>query len=250
MVAEPGSEPAPLSAGDRRFGEAWSEELTLRDGTAVTLRRVRPSDKALLRAGFEHLSARARYQRFLHHKTRLSDADLRYLTEVDGEHHFAIGAIERDGGRGLGVARLVKLEERADTAEAAFTIVDDAQGKGLGTILFLRLLEAARELDIATIRCEVLTGNDQMLQLIDEIAGERTVHADKGVAVIEFPVPGVGVARSSAHSEPREHDRIAEPPREDPMWKVFREVARGAVQIGREAVAWWRDEDGEQEKPR
>ncbi len=38
----------------------------LRDGTPILIRAVEPEDKHLLEIGFEHLSDRSRYFRFLH----------------------------------------------------------------------------------------------------------------------------------------------------------------------------------------
>jgi hypothetical protein len=75
---------------------------------------LRPTDKELLRTGFEHLSSESRYARFFTPKSSLSDGELDYLTVVDQEDHVAIGAAsERDGGRtGLGVARFIRFADR------------------------------------------------------------------------------------------------------------------------------------------
>ena len=57
--------------------------LTLRDGHPVALRPVVPSDRDRLAAGFAQLSADSRRLRFLGSVSTLSDAHLRYLTEID-----------------------------------------------------------------------------------------------------------------------------------------------------------------------
>ena len=51
---------------------------TLRDGTPVLVRPVRPNDKDLLRQGFDRLSPASRYRRFLAPVDELSEAELRY----------------------------------------------------------------------------------------------------------------------------------------------------------------------------
>ena len=91
----------------RHFTLDYLEHAELRDGTPVLLRLLRPTDKQLLRTGFEHLSSESRYARFFTPKTSLTDDELRYLTDIDQEDHVAIGAAsERDGQEtGLAVAQ-------------------------------------------------------------------------------------------------------------------------------------------------
>ena len=62
------------------------------DGTTVFVRPIAPEDKPLLVAGLRQLSARTVYRRFMSPKTRFTDAELRYLTEVDGHDHIALVA--------------------------------------------------------------------------------------------------------------------------------------------------------------
>ena len=81
-------------------------------------------------------------------KARLTEGELRYLTDVDGVDHFAIGAARRhlmSKDEGVGSARFVRIAEEPDTAEPAVTVIDSYQGKGLGSILLQRLIEAAWE---------------------------------------------------------------------------------------------------------
>jgi hypothetical protein len=77
---------------DFHFNHDYREKAMLRDGHAVTLRLVRATDKELLRRGFERMSPESRYRRFFAAKKTLSEAELVYLTELDGLNHFAIAA--------------------------------------------------------------------------------------------------------------------------------------------------------------
>ena len=128
----------------RFFTADYVERATLRDGTSVMLRLVAPEDKALLRRSFEDWSEESRYARFHAPKSKLSEEELRYLTEIDQETHFALGAIREAGDGagepvGLGIARFIRLPEQAPagpvTAEAAISVSDEVQGKGLGRLL-------------------------------------------------------------------------------------------------------------------
>lgn len=178
------------------FSSDYVEHVTLRDGTKVFLRLIVPQDRALLEAGFNRWSPESRYARFLASKTSLTDDELRYLTEVDQHDHFAMGAIQESSDStsepvGLGIARFIRLPELHATAEAAIAVADEAQGRGLGKLLFLRLCAAAAERGIERFRCEVLGSNTGMAGLIETIAPERTVHVGGGVMSIEMVLPDV-----------------------------------------------------------
>jgi len=99
----------------------------------VLIRPVHGTDAPLLADGFARLSARSRQMRFLMAKRELSPAELRYFTEIDHHDHEALGAVDRASGRGVGVARYVRSAEDARSAEIAVTVVDEWQGRGLGT---------------------------------------------------------------------------------------------------------------------
>jgi GNAT superfamily N-acetyltransferase len=178
---------------------------------------VRADDKERLREGFQQLSPESRYLRFHGAKTDLSEAELRYLTEVDGVRHFAIGAI--DGERGLGVARLVQLDGEPGVAEAAITVLDEMQGKGLGTLLFQRLVAAAAERGIERIRCLVLGSNQPMQDLLRKLGGgESTVTVDSGVVTVEIALPAV-----------RPDAPVEEAPRDSGLYELLRLAAQRLV---------------------
>lgn len=179
-----------------RFGPEYHEDVELADGTVARLRLVRPSDKELFREGFEHLSPASRFRRFFTVKNELTEHDLHYLTEVDGQRHFAIGALVRDAEgkkRGAGVARFVCTSE--GVAEPAIVVVDDMHGKGLGRILFERLILAARERGVLRFRTELLATNTPMRQLLEALAPSSEAELDdEGVLHVEVPLADIPVA--------------------------------------------------------
>jgi GNAT superfamily N-acetyltransferase len=160
---------------------------TLRDGTPVLVRPISPDDKNLIRQGFDRLSTASRYRRFLAPIDELSDAELRYLTEIDYVDHFAWAAVRADlPNEGMGVARYIRLKEEPEVAEAAVTVIDEYQGKGLGTLLLALLGSAALAAGIRTFRAYVLEGNVPMRDLL-ETFGARTEFDSPGV--VRFDVP-------------------------------------------------------------
>ncbi len=123
---------------------AKGRPVVLRDGSKVLIRQVQRADAPLLADGFARLSARSRQMRFLTGKKELTPAELRYFTEVNHHDHEALGALDHADGRGVGVARYVRDAEDPQAAEIAVTIVDDWQGRGLGTELLTQLTGRAR----------------------------------------------------------------------------------------------------------
>jgi GNAT superfamily N-acetyltransferase len=176
------------------FDAQYSECVLLRDGTAVVLRLVRPSDKELLRRGLERLSRRSRYQRFFTSKPRLSEGELDYLTRTDSEDHLAIGAAVRNAQgqeEGLGIARFVRSVAEPDHAEAAVAVVDDWQNKGLGTILLLRLIAAARERGIAYFTAQVLATNHAMRSLLEALPRELIQPTGRETLQVRIQLPEI-----------------------------------------------------------
>jgi GNAT superfamily N-acetyltransferase len=182
----------PFVTRTLRYDDGFEEEVTLNDGTRVRLRLLRPSDKDQLERGLARLSPESQYLRFFSPKVRFTPAELRYLTEFDGWNHLAIGAaeidtegVERDG---IGVARFVRLPEEPTVAEPAVTVVDDRQGQGLGGMLVLRLIEAARERGILHFRSEFLAENTPMRELFERVSAHTRFRRDGSVVVAEFPL--------------------------------------------------------------
>jgi GNAT superfamily N-acetyltransferase len=125
------------------------------------VRDVTAADRDRILKGFERLSDRSRYQRFLGPLHRLTDAQLDHLADVDGIAKAAIAAVDvsAPGRPGVGLARYFRLPHDPSTAEAAITVIDDYQRLGIGRILFDRLCEIARRNGISAFVADMLTDN-------------------------------------------------------------------------------------------
>jgi GNAT superfamily N-acetyltransferase len=141
---------------------------------------------------FDQLSPRSRQQRFLTAKPRLTAADLRALTDVDGNHHVAL--VARDvAGRAIGIARFVRDRDDPATAEAAVTVVDAWQGRGVGTRLARALSDRARELDITRVSLVIAHANEAAARLMHLVAGDVTrVGWDSGTVDFEISLDATG----------------------------------------------------------
>jgi GNAT superfamily N-acetyltransferase len=164
-------------------------DVRLRDGTAVTIRPIRPDDRRGLEEAFERLSGRSRYLRFHAPVDHLTDAQLRFLTEVDHDTHVALVAVPRDeAGPGLGVARYVRLTQDRGVAEAAVVVVDAWQGRGLGTLLLAALATRAARGGVRVFRNYVLAENTPVVALFDQLGAERK-EDEPGVYRIDLTLP-------------------------------------------------------------
>ena len=155
------------------FDSEYKEEVLLNDGKHATLRLVQPSDHDLWIDGFSRLSDQSRHNRFCAAKKRLTEKEIQYFTNVDHENHFAILALtyNEDGKEiGLGVTRFIRSKDDPRRAEPAITITDDAQSRGLGTLLSRRLAMAAKERGIEYFDSSVLGSNTKVIHLIKEVA--------------------------------------------------------------------------------
>ena len=226
-----------MADAPRYFTADYVERCVLRDGTRVVMRLVCPEDRPILEKGFYRLSAESRYARFLAPKTTLTEDELRYLTCVDQEDHFALGAVCEDGDGagnpvGWGIARFIRLPGLHATAEAAVAVADEAQHRGLGKLLFLRLCAAAAERGIERFRCEVLGSNNSMAALIAAISPERSVEVGSGVMSIEMALPNVTPTHPAEAPAP-----------EGAMYALFRAAAENAVEWTTAVRRLWRRDD-------
>jgi len=161
----------------------------LRDGTRILIRPLEAGDRDALARGFARLSPASRRLRFFSPTAALTDAQLEYLTDIDHENHDAIAAIVVDGkgepGEGVGVGRWIRLEDEPTKAEIAVTVLDDYQGRGIGTLLIGTLAQRAIDRGVETFVARVLWENIGWLESLRSI-GARVEPDEPGVARIEF----------------------------------------------------------------
>ena len=168
--------------------EAFDADLA--DGTRIHFRPIRPDDKERLSAGVRHLSPESRYMRFFRHIDHLSDDQLRYLTEVDFEDHFAwIATLPHQPGEpGAGVGRWIRIADEPTIAEAAVTVVDELHHLGIGTTLLWLMARSAIQHGIGSFRAWTLGENRPMLDLLHAM-GAKPGRWDSGVLELIVPLP-------------------------------------------------------------
>jgi GNAT superfamily N-acetyltransferase len=118
----------------------------------ITIQRLRNGDTGTVSTVFERLSDESRRRRFGGPKPRLSADELALLARVDGAHHVLVAYVDGDP-RPAGLARLVRLARRS--AEVAFEVADEHQGRGVGSALARVLAADARAAGIVELQATV-----------------------------------------------------------------------------------------------
>jgi RimJ/RimL family protein N-acetyltransferase len=142
------------------------------------IRPIRPDDKALLADGLRRLSPQSAQRRFLTPKRSFSRAELRYLTEVDGRDHVALVVeyLADPVRRLIAVGRFVRLQDDPEAAEVAFTVADDWQGRGVGSLLGEKLAAEARLLGIRRFTATMASDNVPAHRLMAKLTAQLEQH--------------------------------------------------------------------------
>jgi RimJ/RimL family protein N-acetyltransferase len=152
------------------FSPEFKAEFQLKDGPYLRVGSVLPESRHKISNGLKDMSSASIRNRFLGSKKEFSEKELKYLTILDGWNHYGIG-VEECGGkcRGVAVIRLVRSHQFKGEAEVAITIIDDFQGKGLGSILMNLIILAAHERDIHRLSFSFLPQNEAIQKLIRKV---------------------------------------------------------------------------------
>jgi acetyl coenzyme A synthetase (ADP forming)-like protein len=183
-LREQTASPASLRDDGRRPGTHRDGDVVLRDGSTVRIRVMRPSDEAGLRALLTSLSEDSRWLRFycLQNSSALAAEAHR---EANLDQAFGLVACSGDQDRVVGHAFYVVIAE--ERAEVAFTIANDFQGRGLGTILLCQLAEVAAANGVRIFEAEVIAANHAMLHVFRESGFPIEVNASAGQLHVVFP---------------------------------------------------------------
>jgi RimJ/RimL family protein N-acetyltransferase len=143
----------------------YARHMQSRYVNGITIRALRNGDTATVAALFDRLGERSRERRFCGAKPRLSEPELANLARVDRAHHVLVGYADGDP-RPVGIARLVR---DGDSAEIAFAVADEHQGRGVGSTLANELAADARAAGITRLTATVCGDNPRVIALVKRL---------------------------------------------------------------------------------
>lgn len=155
------------------------QSWTLRDGTRMVIRPIRPEDRQIEHDFVHNLSDESRYFRFFNALRDLSETALTRFTQVDYDKEMALIAVICENGREteIGVARY-SINPDGRSCEFAIAVADAWQRKGIGSKLMHSLMDAARGRGLETMEGWILSDNTRMLAMMDGVG--FTIDANTG----------------------------------------------------------------------
>jgi GNAT superfamily N-acetyltransferase len=174
----------------------------LADGTRVAVRALVPADRDELATRYGQLSSTSRRLRFVSAPAHLSDRLLDHLLDLDyvDRHALVATLVDEPGAPSVGVARYVRSSTDPTRADAAVTVVDEHQGRGIGTLLLTSLVGVAMTNGIEVFTADVLWDNAELLDGLRAV-GAHVEAGEPGLATVHVDLPPVhaGVRGSPLH---------------------------------------------------
>jgi len=148
----------------------YPEELehydTLRDGTEIFFRPIKPIDEPALAEMLYSLSEESLKKRYMTRTKAFPHRDVQQLTNIDYKRDMAIvGVVPGVSGDEIVAIGQYFLDPKTQAAEVAFVVQDEWQQKGLGTFLLDYITKIAKQRGVKNFSAKVLPNNKPMLAI-------------------------------------------------------------------------------------
>ena len=157
------------------YPDQYVERYTLRDGTEVNIRPIRPEDEPMMVGFHEGLSDHSVYLRFfrsLQLSQRVAHERLMRLCFIDYDREMALVATRTNPETGereiIGVGRLSR-DPNLPESEFALLVADAFQRSGLGTELLRRLITIGQAQGLEMITAYLLPSNSGMRRVSQKL---------------------------------------------------------------------------------
>ncbi len=154
----------------------------LKDGAEVTIRAVRPDDGDRIHKAFRRLAPETVHNRFMGYKRDVSDAELKHITGVDFRRDVTllvtIGSGKDETVEGGASYFALDPDAPYESAELAFTVEEDFQGRGIASSLMRHLIWLARQNGLRQFEADVLISNLPMLAVFRDSGLPMTIEQD------------------------------------------------------------------------
>jgi acetyl coenzyme A synthetase (ADP forming)-like protein len=188
-----------LLAVNTVLGVPEHADVVLRDGSTMRFRPPGRDDSDQLLAFFRGLSDESLYRRFHGHPSVGAETVEPMLAPDWTERGALVGVM---GDRVVAAANYVRLRD-ARTAEVAFAVADEFQGRGIATRLLEQLAAAAAAVGIEEFVAEVMLDNGAMLRVFADAGFETTRETVLGTAEVHLTLAPTD--RLRARVDERDH---------------------------------------------
>jgi acetyltransferase len=159
----------------RPYPTQYISSWTLKDGTPVAIRPIRPEDEPAMVKFHETLSERSVYLRYFHLmnlEQRTTHERLTRICFIDYDREMALVAVGRNRETGeseiLGVGRMMKLVG-SNEGEVAVLVSDKWQGRGLGRELLSRLVVIGGDEKLTKLSADILPDNQDVMRICERL---------------------------------------------------------------------------------
>ena len=176
----------------RPYPTRYVSKWTMKDGTDVLIRPIRPEDEPMMVKFHATLSERSVYLRYFHLMNlsqRVAHERLTRICFIDYAREMALVAERRNPSSGenelLGVARLTRVLGTND-AEVAVLVSDQLHGRGLGKELLGRLVIVGGDEKLAALKADILPDNRDVMRICEKLGFTLRHSVEDEVVKAEF----------------------------------------------------------------
>jgi acetyltransferase len=173
-----------------QYVKAW----TMKNGQAVSIRPIRPEDEPLLINLHQYLSERTVYMRYfqpLKLSQRTAHERLTRICFIDYDREIVLVVEHKSKDTSteiIAIGRLSKLRGGSNEAELAVLVDDRYQGQGLGTELYRRLIQVARDEKLQRLVSTILAENREMRAICQKLGFQMKADLEDGTVRAELDV--------------------------------------------------------------
>lgn len=171
------------------YPSQYETEAVLKDGSSLLIRPIRADDIEAWIAFVSRLSPRTKYLRFHHVTKDMGQEEARLFCSVDYRNTFAfVAEVLKERRKDIVAIGRYSKAPSGYSAEIAFAIQDDYQGRGIGTKLMECLANVARENGITVFEGDVLGENKDMMIVLRDYGFHVVTELEEGVYHFSFPI--------------------------------------------------------------
>ncbi|MFN3075954.1 MAG: GNAT family N-acetyltransferase, partial [Alphaproteobacteria bacterium] len=172
----------------RPYPKELEEEFVLADKSCVLLRPIRPEDEPEHKKFISRLDPDDKRFRFFNHREELPHSELARLTQIDYDREMAFIVTSCVSGGEMSTLGVIHTITDPDNNHAEFAIVvrSDLKGRGLGRVLFDKMIRYCRARGTRKMVGQVLLENARMLRFIESLGFQRRGLVDNGIVEVEL----------------------------------------------------------------